>query len=156
MGHLLSTMNEGAANAIDNPPALPDVGTMVVYIPRAGVMRMGRREFPALVLGGTVEEQTLELMVIMEPEDMMLESHVAFQMHNQPNHCWRHIRTEQSDQRTEAENARLNAMADRLTKIERQIWGEDYEASDVSLMAIMHEFEHRLAAKAGGKKGKKG
>lgn len=153
MGHLLSTMNEAAADAIDNPPALPDVGTIVVYIPRAGIMRMGRREFPALVLGSNHEEQTVELMVIMEPEDMMTEQHVHFQSHNQTQHCWRHVRTEQAQQRTEAELARLNAYGDRLLRLERQIWGDDYEPADISIFSIMHDFETRLKAKAGGKKG---
>lgn len=152
MSHLLSTVNEDAAAAIDNPPELPDVGTIVVYIPRAGMMRMGRREFPAIVLGSNFEEQSLELMVMMEPEDMMVESHVMFQSHNQPQHCWRHVRTEQSDQRTEAELARTNAMSVRLAALERQVWGTEYEPIDMSIFEIMQEFETRLKAKAGAKK----
>lgn len=153
MGHMLSTVNEAAAEAIDNPPALPDIGTVVVYIPRAGMMRMGRREFPALVLSSNYEEQSLELLVMMEPEDMMMEQHVMFQSHNQPHHCWRHIRTEQADQRTEGENARLNALAARVVALEKQIWGDDYEPIDNSIFGIMQDFETRLKAKAGGKKG---
>lgn len=163
MSHLLATMNEDAAEEIDNPPALPDVGTMVVYIPRAGMMRMGRREFPAIVLGGKREEQTLELFVLMEPEDMMMESHVRFQGHNETQHCWRYRVALDAEMQTLVEivfrsiNSRMNAMAERLTNIEHklaqvgvQIWGDEYEPIPETIFGIMQDFETRLkAAKKG-------
>lgn len=164
MSHYLETMNEDAARAIDTPPELPDIGTIVVYVPRAGVMRMHRREFPAIVLAQNYEEQTLELFVMMEPEDMMLEQHVAFQSHNQPHHCWRYVR--KPDQESVAENSRMGAYGDRLSEVENVvlqlqarlkalIYG-DYNPLDKSVYDVMADFESRLAAlaKTGGKKGK--
>lgn len=148
MSHLLSTMNEEAAAAIDTPPELPDIGTIVVYIPRAGMMRMGRREFPALVLASDYEKQTLQLLVMMEPEDMMLEDHVVFQGHNQPHHCWRYVR--KMPEQSIAENARLDAYGKRLAALEAQVWG-DYQPVDASIFDILSQFEAKLAEKAAGK-----
>jgi hypothetical protein len=144
-------MNEEAAAAIDTPPELPDVGTMVVYIPRAGMQRMGRREFPAIVLAGNYEEQTLELMVMMEPEDMITESHVHFQSHNQNQHCWRYVRVNQGPQATESELVRQNKMGERLARLEQALFGE-YEQADLCVYDILAKFETQLK-KAGGKKG---
>lgn len=156
MSHLLSTMNEDAADAIDNPPALPDIGTIVVYIPRAGMMRMGRREFPAIVLAGNAEEQTLELLVTMEPEDMIHEQHVVFQRFDQKQHCWRHVRKEQAEEHLINDNARMTAMANRLAALEKLIYG-DYDPLDISVYHVMQDFEGRLADLADvGRKGKKG
>lgn len=91
MGHMLATMNPAAADAIDNPPAPPDVSTWVVFKPRAGVSRMHRTEFPAMVMG-SYDDGTLSLMVVMEAEDMIAEERVPFQSHNQSAFCWRHRR----------------------------------------------------------------
>lgn len=153
MSHYLETMNEDAARAIDTPPELPDVGTVVVYFTRAGITRMGRQEFPAIVLAQNYEEQTLTLFVLMEPEDMMLEEHVTFQSHNQPHHCWRYVR--KPDQQSIAENSRMGAYGDRLAKLEALVYG-DYNPLDKSVYDVMADFESRLAAlaKTGGKKGK--
>lgn len=114
MGHYLHTTNPAAADAIDNPPAPPDVSTWVVYKGRPGFSRMKRAEFAALVLGSQ-ENGDLILMVVMEPEDMMLEEHVPFQSHNQEHHCWRH-------RRAGAGEADLEP---RVAEIEQFLRGED-------------------------------
>lgn len=113
MNHMLRTMNPEAADAIDQPPPLPDVATMVVFIPRAGVSRMHRSEFPAIVLAGNDERQTLTLLVTMEAEDMIEETNVPFQSHHQTAFCWRHVRGSAAD---------LEA---RVTKLEEVLDGED-------------------------------
>lgn len=114
LAHMLATVNPAAAAAIDNPPAPPDVSTWVVYKGRAGFSRMKRTEFAALVLGSQ-DNGDLILMVVMEPEDMMLEEHVPFQSHNQEYHCWRHRRAGLVDADLEP----------RVSEIERFLRGED-------------------------------
>src|ERR1700690_2901543 len=81
MSMMLKTVNPEAAAAIDHPPIPPDVGTWVIFNGRAGFSRMHRTEFPALVLGSEASDGTLTLMVVMEPEDMMMETRVPFQSH---------------------------------------------------------------------------
>lgn len=83
---LLSTVNPEAAAAIGNIKKV-GVGNRVVYHARAGMMRQGRTEFPADVLKQH-EDGSLDLYVIMEPEEIIMEQRVAFQSHNQPHHCW--------------------------------------------------------------------
>lgn len=123
VGHLLKTVNPEAADAIDNPPAPPDVGTWVVFKGRAGFSRMHRTEFPALVLGAQPTDGTLELMVVMEPEDMITESRVPFQSHNQEHFCWRYRRKSAAE---EADGA-----LGRITAIEDFLRGEDALGSTV-------------------------
>lgn len=112
MGHYLKTTNPEAADAIDNPPPPPDVSTWVVFLPRAGVTRMHRSEFPALVLGW-YPDGTLSLLVVMEAEDMITEERVPFQSHNQSAFCWRYRRGAADD------------LEPRITEIEDFLRGED-------------------------------
>lgn len=119
MGHMLATVNPEAAAAIDNPPPPPDIATMVVFKPRAGVSRMHRTEFPAIVLGHR-EDGTLSLLVMMEPEDMIMEERVPFRSHNQDQFCWRYPRSSASD------------LEDRVAKIEAYLDGEDKLVEDVN------------------------
>lgn len=114
MAHYLQTTNPKAAAAIDNPPAPPDVSTWVVFLPRAGVSRMHRTEFPALVMGH-FDDGTLSLMVVMEAEDMIVEDRVPFQSHNQSAYCWRHRRAGASDADLEP----------RIKEVEDFLRGED-------------------------------
>lgn len=165
MSHLLSSVNPKAAAEIDNPPPAPDVGTWVVFKGRAGFSRMHRTEFPALVLGEH-REGGLILMVVMEPEDMMMEDRVPFQSHNQDHYCWRYRRASEAE--IEGENVRLNALAKRLSAIEEQLSGEDALMEDVeqinarvktieSVLASdeVEALEKRIAAlEAKAKKGK--
>lgn len=114
LNHLLKTVNPKAAAEIDNPPPLPDISTMVVFKPRSGVSRMHRTEFPAIVLGHR-DDRTLILLVIMEPEDMMMEERVPFQSHNQDSFCWRYRRSSESE----------GAIEPRVAEIEAFLRGED-------------------------------
>lgn len=120
LGHLLSTVNPKAAAEIDNPPAPPDVGTWVVFKDRAGVSRMHRVEFPALVLGAD-SEGLLSLMVVLEPEDMKMEDHVPFRSHNAENYYWRHVR--KAEGVIGAEDG--TDLAARVAEIEQFLRGED-------------------------------
>lgn len=165
MGHLLASVNPEAADAIDHPPAPPDVGTWVVYRGRAGFSRMHRTEFAALVLGAH-DDGSLTLMVVMEPEDMMMEIRVPFQSHNQPNFCWRYrvkskeeMAAENSefaalDQRVAALEAAIDGediLVDKVEALEKQVWG-DYNATDKSIFSHLAGFEDRLKEAGFGKK----
>jgi hypothetical protein len=155
MGHLLSSVNKAAAERIEDPAMdAPDIGTMVVYKPRAGIMRMGRTEFPAIVLGHD-ENGHLDLFVLMEPEDMMMESHVRPQL-NDEGHSWRHVDLPPVDEdlidqlnkaaernlQLEAEQADMKAELAELRKI---VLG-DYNPAKLSVYELLHEFEGKLNA----------
>lgn len=143
MGHMLKTVNPAAAEAIDNPPAPPDIGTWVVFKGRAGFSRMRRTEFPALVLGASPEDGSLSLMVVMEPEDMMMEDRVPFQSHNQEHFCWRWRRKSDAEDLVPGSDGDLIKMlASRVATIEQVLAGDDLE-----------KLEKRIAVlEAGGKK----
>jgi len=55
------------------------------------MMRQGRTSFPADVLKQH-EDGSLDLYVIMEPEEIIMEQRVSFQSHDQPHHCWAAVR----------------------------------------------------------------
>lgn len=154
MGHLLSTVNPKAAAEIDNPPAPPDVSTWVVFKPRAGVSRMHRTEFPAMVMG-SYDDGTLSLLVVMEAEDMISEERVPFQSHNQDAFCWRHRRAGVGEAELEP----------RIKEVEDFLRGEDKLGEVVEAMGKrietvegvlasdeMEMLEKRIAALEGGKK----
>lgn len=128
MSMMLKTVNPEAAEAIDNPPPPPDVGTWVVYKGRAGFSRMMRTEFPALVLGEH-KDGGLILMVVMEPEDMMMEDRVPFQSHNQEHFCWRYRRASEAEIVTG--NDRINALSTRLAALEDYLAGDEELGKDV-------------------------
>lgn len=166
LGHYLQTSNPKAAAEIDNPPSPPDVSTWVVFLPRAGVTRMHRSEFPALVLGH-YDDGTLSLMVVMEAEDMISEERVPFQSHNQSAFCWRHRRAGPVEADLEP---RIREIEDFL----REEGNDDVVAMDSKLLAVlegigkrvetiesvlasdeMEALEKRIAALEGKKPGRK-
>jgi len=149
LSHLLATVNQSAADAIDHPPEAPDVGTWVVFKGRAGFSRMHRTEFPAMVLGSQPNDGTLTLMVVMEPEDMMIEDRVPFQSHNQENFCWRwrKISPAEKDHALNGDTDRVNALAGRVTEIENYLAEEDALGDTIShLNGRLNSVESVLAS----------
>lgn len=155
MGHLLSTVNKAAAERIEDPTMdAPDIGTMVVYKPRAGIMRMGRTEFPAIVLGHD-ENGHLDLFVLMEPEDMMMEQHVRPQL-NDEGHSWRYPEAppapEEDRVEIEAIKSAYNDLEARVLEAERQnaelrkLLLGDYNPAKLSVYDLLAEFEGKLNA----------
>ena len=146
MSHLLASVNKEAAERIEDPTMdAPDIGTMVVYIPRNGVQRMGRREFPAIVLGHD-EAGHLSLFVLMEPEDMMMEDHVRPQL-NDEGHSWRHVDLPPVDDETEARIVKLEqGNADLQNQIDdlRKLLLGDYNPAKLSVYDLLAEFEGKL------------
>lgn len=115
---LLSTVNPEAAAAIGNIKKV-GVGSRVVYHARAGMMRQGRTAFPADVLKQH-EDGSLDLYVIMEPEEIIMEQRVAFQSHDQPHHCWSVVRdapAERKDDASEGLLGQVPAMRDALNQV---------------------------------------
>lgn len=162
MAHMLATMNPEAAAAIDNPPAPPDVSTWVVFLPRAGVTRMHRSEFPALVLGA-YPDGTLSLMVVMEAEDIIMEERVPFQSHNQAAYCWRHRRAGPGEADLEPRIKELEdflagedklgeiveAIGKRVEQVELVLANEEIEALEKRIEAL--EGKKKPGRKAKGK-----
>lgn len=157
VGHYLQTTNPEAAAAIDHPPAPPDVGTIVVFKGRQGFSRMHRTEFPALVLG-SFDDGTLELMVMMEPEDLMLESRVPFRSHNQDQFYWRWRRPNAAEGGEGDLPIRIKAIEDFLAAEDKL--GETIEAIGKRIETVegvlasdeMEALERRIAALEGKKK----
>lgn len=153
MGHYLKTANAAAAERIEDAAMdAPDIGTMVVYKPRAGIMRMGRTEFPAIVLGHD-EHGHLDLFVLMEPEDMMLEQRVRPQL-NDEGHSWRHVDLpalpEEDQQRIvelENSNTTLNetveVLQSQMAELRKLLLG-DYNPAELSVYSLLAEFEAKL------------
>lgn len=157
MSHMLATMNPAAAAAIDSPPAPPDVGTWVVFKDRAGVSRMHRTEFPALVLGAD-SEGLLTLMVVMEPEDIKMEDHVPFRSHNAENYYWRYVRNGAAEDADSNLPVRIKSIEDflagedKLGEIVEAIGKRVEQIEQVLASDEMEALEKRIAALEGKKK----
>jgi hypothetical protein len=101
---------------------------------------MHRTEFAALVLGAG-ESGLLSLMVVMEPEDMMMEINVPFCSHNQEHFCWRYRRPSPGEIETRGDaDPIIAALEQRLANIEDHLRGEtlslDIEALNIRLQAV--------------------
>lgn len=155
MSHLLASVNPEAAERITDAAAgAPDVGTMVVYMARAGMRRMGRTEFPAIVLGHDIDG-FLELFVLMEPEDMIMESHVrAFERYegidrDQVGHMWRHVEEDVPEDVAELQaqvgqlKEGLEAAQSQISDLKKLLLG-DYKPAKLSVYDLLAEFEGKL------------
>lgn len=77
MGHLLMTTNPEAAARINGEGRpMPGVGETVLYHPRAGEVRQGRKTVPAIVLKVDQENRQLEIMIIHAADDMITQNQV--------------------------------------------------------------------------------
>lgn len=158
MSHLLSSVNADAAERLEDISAsVPDVGMVVVYMARPGLQRMGRREFPAFVLGHD-KDGFLDLFVLMEPEDMIMENHVRpFEVYegvdrNQVGHLWRHVEEDVPQDVAELQ-VHVAKQADEIAELRKLIIG-DYKAAALPVYDILKDFEDRLveALPKGGKR----
>lgn len=87
MGHLLASSNPEAAAAMNGDFPKVQVGLPVKYISRQGAMRAGRAEFFATVMKQN-DDGTVDLLVMMEPEDFVEERHVQRFGEQYHTHCW--------------------------------------------------------------------
>lgn len=154
MGHLLSSVNKEASDAIQPGPTAdrrPDVGELVIYHIRQGHQRQGRTRFPALVQGQG-ERGTLNLTAILEAGELLNCSLVEeIGPGKDSGHVW-----ERPDMAffTEAFRGTLTALQTRVGDAEQEakslralVLG-DYDAPAVSIIHIMQDFENRLRALA--------
>ena len=78
MGHLLATVNPEAADRSNGGGRpMPGVGEPVLYHPRAGEVRQGRKVVPAIVLAVDTDNRLLELLIIHAADDMITQNRVA-------------------------------------------------------------------------------
>lgn len=71
MAHMLASVNPAAAEEIMHPTPLPDIGETVVYIPRTGEVRAGKKRVPAIVMGRDLDNGLLDLVVIYDADDFL-------------------------------------------------------------------------------------
>lgn len=149
MGHLLSSVNKEASDAIQPEPQAaprPDVGELVIYHMRVGHARQGRTRFPALVQSHG-ERNTLALTVILEAAELKNETLVEEIGPGRDSHVW-----ERPDGSHFAGIFRgtLTALHTRIGQVEadnktlRDIMLGDFDAPAVSIIHIMRDFEGRL------------
>lgn len=149
MGHLLSSINPAASDAIQPEPQAaprPDVGELVIYHMRVGHARQGRTRFPALVQSHG-ERNTLGLTVILEAAELKNETLVEEIGPGRDSHVW-----ERPDGSHFAGIFRgtLTALHTRIGDLEgenkalRDIVLGDFAAPAVSIIHIMQDFENRL------------
>lgn len=153
MGHLLSSVNKEASDAIQPvAPAsrLPDVGEMVIYHIRRGHQRQGRTRFPAFVQGRG-ERNTLNLTAVLEAGELLnctLVEEIG-PGSDEVGHVW-----ERPDNSALAEAFRgtMTALHTRIGQVEAEnkilrdcVLG-DFDVPKISIIAIMQSFENRLRA----------
>lgn len=155
-GHLLSTVNAAAAEAIQPVPhrqPLPCVGEIVQYTMRPGHGRNGRTRFPALVMGE--QGGKLLLTVIIDAGDMVDESHVEEAGPGAEFHCW------ERPQPTAVPgiHGTIAALHERVGELEeenrkmREVIFGGYNIPKVALFEIFAKLETRLkAVEAKGRK----
>ena len=152
MGHLLSSINEEAAAAMDAPidrPNIPPVGATVIYVMRLGHGRNGKNRFPALVMGHG-QRDTLELMVFIDAGDMVDETLVERAKPGQEHHCWEW--PDDANAALQGMRGTLAALHQRVGEAEeenkrlREIVLGDFNEPKVSIIGIMQDFETRLRA----------
>ena len=80
MGMYLSTVNKEASDEIMNPTPLPEIGSSVVYCPRPGEVRAGKKRVPALVIGRDVDNGLLDLVVIYDADDFLSKRRIPRRM----------------------------------------------------------------------------
>jgi hypothetical protein len=159
MGHLLSSVNREASDAIQPDPQarrLPGVGELVIYHMRHGHARQGRTRFPALVQQVS-ERGSLGLTVILEAGELRNETLVEeIGAGGDIGHVW-----ERPDNTALAEVFRgtITSLHTRIGELETRVAGAEKVNEDmrkcvlgefavpkVSIIGIMVDFENRLRA----------
>lgn len=133
MSHLMtSTANFEAYEKIE--PI--GVGSTVTYHTRIGNQRQGRTTFPALVLSQAPDDGSVDLMVFLEPEDILWERRVPRWTEQQPGRCWSPV-----DNRPLSDKE-LH-LTESLKLLGEKVFG-DFEQPDKSVMEYLADFDVRL------------
>jgi hypothetical protein len=140
MSTMLATTNPAAADRIA-PATAPGVGGSVVFVPRPGEQRMGRNEFPAMVLFKH-DDLTLDLLVFYGAEDQGERLRTRAWSEDEPYHCWKHV---QGAEPEKFEPSRLNKMREDLEALRAQVFG-DWKVPAKPLIEFLVQFEGDVKA----------
>lgn len=135
MSTMLATTNPAAADRLA-PATAPGVGGTVVFIPRPGEQRMGRQQFPALVLH-THANMALDLLVIYGADDQRDLLSIRPWSEDEPFQCWKHVVGAEPEQ---FEPSRLNKMREDLEALRAAVFG-DYKVPAKPLIEFLVGFE---------------
>jgi hypothetical protein len=138
MGHLLESSNPEAAAVMEGEYPRVPTGMPVRFITRQGSMRGGRTEFFATVMKQN-EDGSVDLLVLMEPEDLVEERHINKISEHQVHQVWAPLvySTQEID----------TMMSDLFARI----YG-DFAEPEKSLMDYLADFDVRLRKLEKGKK----
>ena len=161
MGHLLATVNPGAADMVGGTEAtLPGVASTVIYICRPGEGRRGKHEFPAIVMSEPMDgNNAIDLVVVYDDADFGYRERIPMQSAQHDFPAWRYPREAKPPQFSQDSldemRARLDEMQTRLDSYEdlRGALFGPYEKPKKSVMEYLADFETKLKALA-PKKGK--
>jgi hypothetical protein len=152
MGHLLSSVNPAASDAIQqethSPRKRPDVGELVIYHMRPGERRQGRTRFPALVQGHG-DRGTLNITVILEAAELKNETLVEEIGPGREAHVWERP---SGSHLADAFRATIASLHERIGDLDaankrlRSLVLGDFDEPKVSIIHIMQDFENRLRA----------
>lgn len=160
MGHLLSSVNKDAAEAIgreEQKQPLPGIGETVRFFPRPGELRSGKGEYAALVTGRDEADYTLDLVVFFDVDDSIGQKKMPRRNPDQPR-GWEFLATtsRQGDitqapltaddaKRLAALEQVTSELAAELMKLRQVIFGE-FEPPNEPFVEILSEHEDRLVA----------
>lgn len=112
------------------------VGASVVYTIQAGRMRQGRTDFPAFVLKQHPDDGALDLMIFLEPEDMLMEQRVLPKTEIRDGHCWSPVIDKPVDKEEQT-------FMEEMAALRSQIFA-DFEAPPKAVMEYLADFDERL------------
>jgi hypothetical protein len=134
MAHMLASSNPEAAAAMNGDFPKVTIGLPVKYISRQGAMRAGRTEFFASVMKQN-DDGTVDLLVMMEPEDFVEERHVQRFGEQYHTHCWAPIVPSIDEMRE---------ILTRLTLLEDATLGP-FRDPPISVMEYLQQIGERVA-----------
>lgn len=142
MGHLLQTSNPEAAARINGEGRpLPGIAETVLYHPRAGEVRQGRKTVPAVVLSVDESNRQLELLIIHAADDMITQNRVP--EHVEGDRGWSRLRSggiaevDQLRELVEAQQARIDHLVGLIV-------GDFEVPKDSSIMSMIDSLDSRV------------
>lgn len=141
MAHMLASINRDAADEIDHPTPLPDIGSTVVYIPRSGQVRAGKTRVPAIVTGRDVDNGLLDLVVIYDADDFLSKPRIPRRQGD--DHGWELVGAA-----PQAESDAISSLQDFKEEISDALFGENAKP-DMNFCDQLMDISKRLDAVEG-------
>lgn len=139
MNHYLATVNEEATLQPD-PSDLPGIGSRIVFVPRGGIRRDGRVEFPADVMR-IRPEGTLDIFVTYDKDEQLIEEHVP-RLSDVHTFGWKPV---DNPPEILTEPSRLNELRRDLDQLRDDVHGE-FDPSGKAVVQHLADFDERLRA----------